>query len=78
MVQLSVSPAVFLRVKEKMALPCLMASLRSASLALRAALMASKAAEAGNLSGFCVSHRPSTVGASARDATRRQAKTHRS
>ena len=50
MFQLSVSPAAFLRVKAKMALPCLSASLRSASLALRAAWIASKAAEEGNLS----------------------------
>ena len=50
MCQLSVSPALFLRVKAKTALPCLMASLRSASLAPSASLMASKAGEAGNLS----------------------------
>lgn len=50
MCQLSVSPALFLRVKAKTALPCLIASFRSASLELRAALMASKAAEEGNLS----------------------------
>lgn len=50
MFQLSVSPAAFLRVKAKTALPCFMASLRSASEALRALLISSKAAEAGNLS----------------------------
>ena len=50
MFQLSVSPAAFLRVKAKMALPCFRASLRSASLALRAAWIASKASEEGNLS----------------------------
>jgi len=51
MFQLSVSPAAFLRVKAKTALPCLMASLRSASLALRASLISSKATDEGNLSG---------------------------
>lgn len=50
MCQLSVSPAAFLRTKAKTALPCLMASLRSASLAVSALLISSKAAEAGNLS----------------------------
>lgn len=50
MCQLAVSPALFLRVKAKTALPFLMASLRSASLLLRAALMASKASEEGNAS----------------------------
>jgi len=50
MCQLSVSPAAFLRVKAKTALPCLMASFLSASL-LSASLMASKAADEGNLSG---------------------------
>ena len=50
MCQLSVSPAEFLRVNAKTALPCLMASFLSASLAFRASLMASKAAEDGNLS----------------------------
>ena len=57
MFQLSVSPAAFLRVKAKTALPCFMASLRSASLALRASLIWSKAAEAGNLSCVAVSIR---------------------
>lgn len=51
MCQLSVSPALFFSVKAKTALPCLMASFLSASLAVRAELMASKAAEDGNLSG---------------------------
>jgi hypothetical protein len=50
MCQLSVSPAVFLSVNAKTALPCLIASFLSASLACREALMASKAAEEGNLS----------------------------
>ena len=50
MCQLSVSPAAFLSVNPKMAPPCLMASLRSASLAVSAELMASNAAEEGNLS----------------------------
>lgn len=50
MCQLAVSPAWFLRVKAKTALPCLMASLRSASLPERTWLMASKAADEGNLS----------------------------
>lgn len=45
--QLSVSPALFFRVKAKVALACLMAFLRSASLELRAVLMASKASEEG-------------------------------
>lgn len=53
MCQLSVSPAAFLRVKAKTALPCFMASLRSASLAVSTLLISSNAAEAGNLS---VSH----------------------
>jgi hypothetical protein len=56
MCQLSTSPAAFLRLKAKTALPCFSASLRSASLALRALLISSKAAEAGNLSGFVVSN----------------------
>lgn len=55
MCQLSVSPAAFLRLKAKTALPCLIASLRSASLAWRALLMASKAADEGNLSAQDVS-----------------------
>lgn len=50
MCQLSVSPAAFLSVNPNTAPPCLMASLRSASLAVSAELMASNAAEAGNLS----------------------------
>lgn len=49
MCQLSVSPALFLRVKAKTALACLMASLRTSSL-VSASEMASKAAEEGNLS----------------------------
>lgn len=53
MFQLSVSPALFLRVKAKTALPCLMASLRSASEEVRAALMVSKASEAGNDARCC-------------------------
>jgi len=50
MFQLSFSPLVFFSVKAKTAPPCLMASFRSASLALMASLMASKAADDGNLS----------------------------
>lgn len=50
MCQLSVSPAEFFSVKAKTALPSFKASLRSASLAVRTLLMASKAAEDGNLS----------------------------
>jgi hypothetical protein len=50
--QLWVSPAAFLRVKAKTALPCFIASLRSASLAFRALLISSKAAEEGNLSSL--------------------------
>lgn len=46
--QFSVSPALFFNVKAKTAFPCLTASLRSASDALRASFMASKAAEEGN------------------------------
>lgn len=49
MCQLSVSPAAFLRVKANTALPCLMAVFFSAG-SLRAELMASKAADEGNLS----------------------------
>lgn len=48
MCQLSVSPALFLRVKAKTDCPILMAFLRSASSDWRDALMASKASEAGN------------------------------
>jgi hypothetical protein len=55
MCQLSVSSAAFLSTKAKTALPCLMASLRSASLAFRALLISSKAAEEGNLSVSFVS-----------------------
>lgn len=51
MCQLSVSPAAFFSVKAKTAFPCLIASFLSASLAERASLMASKAAEEGYLSG---------------------------
>lgn len=47
MCQLSVSPALFFRVNAKMALPFLIASLRSASEDWRASLMASKASEDG-------------------------------
>jgi hypothetical protein len=47
MYQESVSPAVFLSVKAKMAPPFLMASLRSASEAEREREISSKAAEAG-------------------------------
>lgn len=50
MCQLAVSPALFLRVNAKTALPFLMASLRPASSLLRAALMASKASEEGKAS----------------------------
>lgn len=49
MCQLSVSPAAFFSVKAKTAFPCLIASFLSASL-VSASLMASKAAEEGNLS----------------------------
>jgi hypothetical protein len=45
MYQLSVSPLSFVRVKAKMAPPFLMASLRSASSALRTELIRSKAPE---------------------------------
>lgn len=48
--QLSVSPALFLSVKAKTAFPCLIASLRSASDAVKALLMTSKAPEAGKAS----------------------------
>ena len=47
----SVLPALFLRVKAKMAPPFLMASLRSASEEERERAISSKAAEAGNSSG---------------------------
>jgi hypothetical protein len=46
--QLSVSPALFFRVKAKTEPACLMAFLRSASSLERASLIASKASEAGN------------------------------
>lgn len=46
--QLSVSPALFLRVNAKTASACLIASLRSASEAVSALLMRSKASEEGN------------------------------
>ena len=68
MFQLSVSPAAFLRVKAKMALPCFRASLRSASLALRAAWIASKASEEGNLSAL-----PSATGHRIKPDARAQA-----
>lgn len=60
MCQLSSLPALFLRVKAKTALACLMALLRSASSPWRTALMASNAAEEGNSSGRgseCQHHR---------------------
>ena len=50
MCQLSVSPDPFFSVKPNTAPPFLIASLRSASLLVSAELMASKAADAGNLS----------------------------
>jgi hypothetical protein len=53
MYQESVSPAVFLSVKAKMAPPFLMASLRSASEAEREREISSKAAEAGKDSSGC-------------------------
>jgi len=52
MFQVSSSPALFLRTKAKTALPCLIASLRSASDDCRAAFMSSKAAEEGNASVY--------------------------
>lgn len=52
MCQLSVSPALFFSVKAKIALPSLMADLRSASEDVRAALISSKALEAGNASAL--------------------------
>lgn len=51
----SCAPALFLRVKAKMALPCLMASLRSASEEERERAISSKAAEEGKSSGGYVS-----------------------
>jgi hypothetical protein len=51
MCQLSVSPALFFNVKANTAFPCLMASFLSASLEVRALLIASKPADEGNLSG---------------------------
>lgn len=48
MFQLSVSPALFFRVKANTAFPCFMAFLRSASEEVRALLIRSKASEAGN------------------------------
>jgi hypothetical protein len=48
MCQLSVSPALFLRVKAKTDWPALIAFLRSASSDWSESLMASKASEAGN------------------------------
>lgn len=50
MCQLAVSPALFLSVKAKTALPCLMASARSVGDDSREEEMASKAAEEGNAS----------------------------
>ena len=48
--QLSVSPALFLRVKAKTALPCFIASFRSASEDWRELLMISNASDEGNAS----------------------------
>lgn len=53
--QLSVSPALFFNVNAKTAFPCLIASFRSASLDCKESLIASKAAEEGNLSGQSMS-----------------------
>jgi hypothetical protein len=50
MCQLSVSPALFFNVKANTALPCLIASFRSASEEVRAALMSSKACDEGKAS----------------------------
>jgi hypothetical protein len=47
--QLPVSPELFFKVKAKMALACLIASFLSAGLDESASLMASKAADEGNL-----------------------------
>lgn len=51
--QLSVSPALFFNVKANTAFPCLTASLRSASEAVRASFITSKASEEGNASTVC-------------------------
>jgi len=53
--QLSVSPVLFFSVNANTAFPCLTASLRSASEAWSAALMASKASEEGNASSRGIS-----------------------
>ena len=50
MFQLSVAPSLFFSVKANTAFPCLIAALRSASDDERAALMTSKASEAGKAS----------------------------
>lgn len=53
MCQVAVSPALFLSVKAKTALPCLIAEARSVGEVAREAAMASKAAEEGKASmGF--------------------------
>lgn len=54
MYQLSVLPCVFLRVKAKMALPCLMASFRSLSLFWRDSEIRSKATDDGKASAKIV------------------------
>lgn len=61
MCQLSVSPALFFKVKAKTALADLRALLRAASSALRASLMASKASEAGKEAVMAVSGLLSSV-----------------
>ena len=53
--QLSVSPALFFNVNANTAFPCLIASCRSASEDVRAALIASKASEEGKESASRVS-----------------------
>ena len=55
MFQLSVSPALFFRVKAKTALPCLIAFFRSVSSEVRALLITLKASEAGNAAASLVS-----------------------
>jgi hypothetical protein len=55
MFQLSVSPALFFRVKAKTALLCLTAFLRSVSSEVRTPLITSKASEAGNAATLVVS-----------------------
>jgi hypothetical protein len=56
MCQLSVSPALFFSVNANTAFPCLIASLRSASEAVRALLITSKASEEGNASAKSLSY----------------------